>query len=226
MIENNVMAYCDISKLLRECKGLLFDFDGVLADSEPYFRKAWNRVLEPFGHSVSERDYWYHWASLGEGIEGEIRRHGLEGIDVGGAKAKQKRFYREFVERGDIPLFPTTAELLHTLLSPPFKTRFPFRIASNSDCDVIESILLNGGAQVPAITGGRGLKKKPAPDIFLKAADELNLSASEILVFEDSQKGIDAAYAGGFTPVLVKNRLNADIGIHCTYTVSGLDYIL
>ncbi len=216
----------ELTELFLSHNGILFDFDGVLANSEPYFRKAWNLTLKPYGHFVSEEDYWHYWASLGEGIEGEIRRHGLTGLGVDALKARQKSLYREYVNNGDIPLFPFAAELLRTLMLPVFFGRFPFGIASNSDADIIGSILLSGGACLPPITGGTGLRKKPAPDIFLKAAAELDLPPSEIIVFEDSQKGIDASDSGGFTSVLVSNKLNTDIDINCSCIVSGLDVIL
>ena len=61
-----------LSELWSNAQAVLFDFDGVLADSEPFYRKSWNTVLSDFDHSVSEKQYWKHWAFLGEGLEGEI----------------------------------------------------------------------------------------------------------------------------------------------------------
>ena len=85
---------------------ILLDFDGVLADSEPVFRRSWNEALEPWGHTIGEKEYWRYWSSLGEGLEGEIRRNDLRRIDAEEAGRRQKTAYRRFVENGDVALFP------------------------------------------------------------------------------------------------------------------------
>ncbi|MGM0627877.1 MAG: hypothetical protein ACQETZ_06940, partial [Candidatus Fermentibacterota bacterium] len=59
-----------LTALLSGATHLILDFDGVVADSEPLFRRSWNHALSSVGHRVSEEDYWLHWSSLGEGLEG------------------------------------------------------------------------------------------------------------------------------------------------------------
>lgn len=217
------------SNLKREwstATSVLFDFDGVLADSEPFFRRSWNIALEPWGHSISEPDYWKYWSSLGEGLEGEILRYDLEGIDIPRVRKRQKKVYEGFVNDGLVPLFPQTSQLLEMLSSKEISFKRPYGIASNTPFGLVRKILIAGGAPVPLIIGGDGLKKKPSPDIFLRASSLLGCSPSSTLVFEDSWKGITAAETGGFTGVLVLNNYNRNLDIKSKFVIDGLEHLL
>ncbi|MCK4806203.1 MAG: HAD family phosphatase [Candidatus Aegiribacteria sp.] len=204
----------------------LFDFDGVLADSEPLFRESWNMALEPWDHEVSLEDYWKYWSSLGEGLEGEIERCGLEGVDISLARERQKTIYENFVNDGKVPLFPRAARLLKILSSKENTCWRPFCIASNTPCNLIQKILIKGGAPIPLIVGGDDLEKKPSPDIFLRASSLLGVSPSSTLVFEDSWKGITAAERGCFMSVLVLNSYNRKLEIKSEFVINGIQPIL
>lgn len=205
---------------------VLFDFDGVLADSEPLFRKSWNIALEPWGHSISKQDYWKYWSSLGEGLDGEIIRYDLKGIDIPRARKKQKETYEGFVNDGLVPLFPQTSRLLEMLSSKEISFKRPYCIASNTPFNLVRKILIAGGAPVPFIVGGDRLEKKPSPDIFLRASSLLGCNPSSTLVFEDSWKGITAAETGGFMGVLVLNHYNRNLDIKSKFVIDGLEQLL
>ena len=204
----------------------LFDFDGVLADSEPLFRRSWNIALQPWDHEITPEDYWMYWSSLGEGLEGEIRRYGLERIDVPHAKERQKNIYEGFVNDGMVPLFPQTASLLEILSSEKIASRWRFCIASNTPSRLIRKILSKEGVPVPMIVGGDKLKKKPSPDIFLRASSLLDVSPPSTLVFEDSWKGVAAAKGGGFRSVLVLNSYNRGLDIRSEFVIDSIQSIL
>lgn len=215
-----------ISRFLDRTEAMLLDFDGVIADSEPFFRISWNRALEPWGHSISEGDYWKYWTSMGEGLEGEIRRKGLTSVDPETAYRRQKSAYREIVESGSIPLFPGARRLLDSLAEGDRWGGRPFCIASNTPAETVRRILRNGGCTVPEVIGGEGLRKKPAPDIFLEAASRLGCSPGATMVLEDSWKGVSAADKGGFFTVLVLNRYNRDLGISSDFRIDGLEPLI
>lgn len=214
------------SQVWGKASAFLFDFDGVLADSEPLFRKAWNIALEPWGHSVSSEDYWKYWSSLGEGLEGEIKRYGLKGIDIPLARKRRKDIYEGFVNDGMVPLFPRAAQLLEFLSSVKNTSWRPFCIASNTPCNLIRKILIKGGAPVPLIVGGDNLERKPSPEIFLRASSLLDVNPSSTLVFEDSWKGIAAAERGGFMNVLVLNNYNRKLDIVSEFVIDGIQPVI
>ncbi len=215
-----------LEKMWTASSGILFDFDGVLADSEPLFLRSWNTALTPWDHSIPEEEYWLYWSSLGEGLDGEIARKGLTGIDRERARACQRRTYADFCRTGAVPLFPDAPLLLQTLLAKEKSGGRPFCIASNTPSELVRNVLNNGGASEPRIVGGEGLRRKPAPDIFLAAASEIGTIPSETLVFEDTWKGAVAASRGGFPCIIVLNRQNASLDISAKLKINGLKDIL
>ncbi|OPL19670.1 MAG: hypothetical protein AVO35_01480 [Candidatus Aegiribacteria sp. MLS_C] len=215
-----------LASAIEASDALLLDFDGVLADSEPVFRRAWNHALSPWGHTIGKNDYWNYWSSRGEGLEGEIRRRGISGIDVREAACRQREAYLKAVGNGEVSLFPGAVELLRRLDALAGNTGMGYCIASNTSESIIRDILLGNDAPVPMVVGGDGLPKKPSPDIFLKAASLLGAAPSRSLVAEDSWKGVKAAFTGGFRSILVLNPLNRDLCIESDFTVSGLEGLI
>jgi beta-phosphoglucomutase-like phosphatase (HAD superfamily) len=202
-----------LADLWRGSSLILFDFDGVLADSEPFYRRSWNMALEPWGHIIPEEDYWLHWTQLGEGLDGEMERNSLRDVDPVLARSRQRGFYDAFCRDGSIPLYEGVKGLFTRLCGSGSPCRWPVRIASNTPSERISVILEGHGVPVPPVTGGEGLRSKPFPDIFLKAAEDSGADPAGCLVFEDALKGVRAAGSGGFPVVLVENRQNRNMEI-------------
>ncbi|MCD6587840.1 MAG: HAD family phosphatase, partial [Candidatus Fermentibacteraceae bacterium] len=190
----------------NNAQAIVFDFDGVLADSEPFYRMSWNCVLERYGHTISEEIYWKYWAFLGKGLEGEIARTGLVVPDREAVRVQQRSIYNGYCANGDIPLFPLAVEVLDA--ASRLKKCV---IASNTRSSLVRSILERRVDTFPGIIGGEGLRSKPFPDIFLRASEYLCVEPSRCLVFEDAWKGIKAAGKAGMPAVLVRNRCNAGL---------------
>ncbi len=212
MIENCIFCQTlegdnlTLNELWSGAQAVVFDFDGVLADSEPFYRKSWNSVLEKYGHSVSEEIYWKYWAFLGHGLEGEMQRTGLVVPDLEAARVQQRSIYTGYSTNGDIPLFPLAAEVLDAV-----SRLKKCVIASNTRSSLVRSILESRVDRFPAIIGGEGLRSKPFPDIFLKASEYLSVEPCRCLVFEDAWKGIKAAEEAGMPAILVRNGYNTGL---------------
>lgn len=189
---------------LESCAAVLFDFDGVLADSEPFFRKTWNMAISPTP-PIGEGEYFLRWSFLGEG-EQHLAEMGFTPDDMEVLRRRQKELYRALCLTGAIPLFPETVGLLKWLSG-----RKPCIIASNTDSDLVRAVLESAKSPVPAVVGGEGLRHKPDPDIFQRAAAVLGVPPGSCLVVEDAWKGIEAARRGGFNAVLVRTPHNAGL---------------
>ena len=208
-----------LRSILNRCPCVIFDFDGLLADSEPFHYRAYNEVFERYGHTLNKEEYWVEWTSKGKGIAGEIERHNLK-LGVDPLELRQQKFavYSRFCESGDIKLFPEALSLAKSLVST-----HKLAIASGSWTKDIRSILNNAGAlsHFPVILGKESApREKPHPDIFLKAAQALKHPPESCLVMEDALKGLNAATKAGMPCLIIKNQLNRNIDF------SGADLVL
>ena len=196
--------------LLENSKAAILDFDGLLADSEPFHYKAYNEVFERYGHTLDKKEYWVEWTSKGKGIAGEIERHNLK-LDVDQVELRKQKFevYTQFCESGEIKLFPDAIDLVKKLAS-----NHKLAIASGSWATDIRHILRNAGALelFPVILGKESAKReKPFPDIFLNAAGKLACSPAECFVLEDALKGLNAANEADIPCIILQNELNRNI---------------
>jgi beta-phosphoglucomutase-like phosphatase (HAD superfamily) len=188
--------------LLRAARGLILDFDGLLADSERFHFAAYNEVFQRYGHTLDEKEYYKYWTSLGHGAQGEIERHGL-GLDAVEIRREKMPIFSRYCEDGTITLFED-AKTMIDLLS---RTGKRMAIASGTPAGDVRAVLRNAGVDgaFDAVLGSDTVKRiKPAPDVFLKALDALGLGASECLVFEDAEKGMFAAIEAAIPVVIVR----------------------
>ncbi|MGP0629769.1 HAD family hydrolase [Nitrospina sp. 32_T5] len=212
-----------ITELTRNSEGVILDFDGLIADSEPFHYKAYNAVFERYGHSIDPDEYWVEFTSKGKGLKGEIERYNLK-LDVTPEAMREEKFeiYSRFCQGGDIKLFPDAMRFMEVVTE-----RFKVAIASGSWEHDIRAILENAGAghMVKTILGkSPGTRReKPAPDIFLQAAQQLELQPERCFVVEDALKGLQAAKDAGMACVIVRNPLNQNIDFsEADVVVSGL----
>lgn len=199
-----------LKNLLDRSRTVILDFDGLLADSEPYHYRAYNEVFERYGHTLDPDEYWVEWTSKGKGIAGEIERHHLE-LPVDPVDLRQQKFevYSRFCKSGAIRLFPEAVRLAKVLA-----TRHTLAIASGSFSHDIRAILKNAGAIsfFPLILGKEAApREKPHPDIFLKAAQAAGTDPEACIVVEDALKGLRAAREANMPCVIIRNPLNRDI---------------
>ena len=198
-------------EILAGKRAALFDFDGVIADSEYYHFISYQEVFQRrYGHEIDPDEYWLYWSSRGEGIPGEVRRHGLEGIDPTVIKEEKDILYYDHCCSGRIRLFNGALDLMKAAEARGLKTA----IASNSLQEWIEAIFeANKTTYRPPFVIGKTTEMlpKPAPDIFLAAAREVEEEPEDCVVFEDAEKGLEAARAAGMQCIVIRNPLNKGI---------------
>ena len=204
-------------------KGLIFDCDGVLADTEQYGHlPAFNRMFTEFNLPV-------HWseAEYGEKLKiagGKERITSLltpSFIEQAGLPEEPERLqdlvikwhhrkteiYKEMVNEGLLPGRPGVRRIVQDALAAGWK----LGVASTSAVESVESVLhFTLGEELAArftvSAGDMVSKKKPAPDIYLLALERMGLSIDEALVIEDSRNGLLAATTAN---------------LHCVVTLSS-----
>ena len=202
-----------LRSLLDNSKSAILDFDGLVADSEPFHFRAYNEVFERYGHTLNKEEYWVEWTSKGKGIAGEIKRHDLK-LNIDTVELRQQKFevYSQFCQSGDIKLFPLAQSMAESL-----SAHHKLAIASGSWIKDIRNILKNADSLnlFPIILGKESaLREKPHPDIFLKAAEKLGCAASECFVVEDALKGLNAAKEARMPCIILRNPLNRNINFY------------
>jgi beta-phosphoglucomutase len=187
-------------------RAVIFDFDGVLADSEPLHFRALRECLRPEGVAIDERQYYSTYVAYDDHtcIRLALEHHGrpYDAASVTAAAERKAAIFDELL-RG-IPFFPGVPELVAALAS-----ELPVAIASGARRDEIEKILTGGGlrAHFRAIVGADDCDRtKPDPEPYLRAVallarDTPGLSPAECVAFEDTVAGIASARAAGLKVV-------------------------
>ena len=194
-------------------KAIVFDFDGVLADSEPRHLRAYQKVLSPFRITLTKEDYYERY--LGYDDEGVFTRiaaaHDLALDDqrLRTLIAEKALVFDSAIGQEEI-LYPGAAACVTRMAA-----RYPLGIASGALRHEIEAILRCAGLlqHFRFIVGsGDTIQSKPAPDPYLRAAELHDLKPGECVAIEDSQWGIVSAKSAGL----------ACVGLTTTYSRAHL----
>lgn len=190
-------------------KAVVFDMDGVIFDSERAVMQCWKEVASR--HNIPDIEK----AILACTGTTMVRTREIM-LNLYGADFPYDEYAREssaiFHSRydgGRLPMKPGVKELL-TFLKEHNKK---IALASSTRQQVVTDELRDAGIIEyfdRIICGDMVSRSKPAPDIFLKACEELNVSPSDSYAIEDSYNGIRAAHAGGLHPIMVPDLLPAD----------------
>lgn len=177
-------------------KGVLFDMDGVLVDSEQFICTAATMMFKELGINVLPDDF-RPFAGMGENryIGGVAEKYGLK-VDIEEVKARTYEIYRNIVKGKLSPL-----EGAHEFISECRSKGLKLALATSADTIKMETNLketgLSRGSFDSIITGLDVENRKPFPDIYIKAATSLGLKAEVCLVVEDAVSGIKAGKSAG-----------------------------
>lgn len=197
-------------------KGVLFDLDGVITDTAEYHYLAWKKLADNLGISI---DREFNEKLKGVSREDSLRlilAHGNRENDFNEvefnhlAKMKNDNYVEMIQAVSPKDVYPGILELLKALKKANIK--IALASASKNGPFLLKQMALteyfDGIADPAAVKAG-----KPAPDIFILAAQVVGLSPEECLGIEDAQAGITAIKASGAIPVGVGNpeQLREDI---------------
>jgi len=186
----------------RTFRAVIFDLDGVLWDGEPLYHEAFNLVLAPYGHRVSDDDYAQ---IIGLSVEAAwqwvLRRFDLTASPDGFLRAYNEAVLR-LLQRPVEPL-PGVRPLIDALRS----RGVPIAVATASLRPWVDATLRGLGlrdAFAVVVSASEVENAKPAPDLFLSAAARLDVPPDRCLVVEDTAPGIAAAKAAGMYAVQLR----------------------
>jgi HAD superfamily hydrolase (TIGR01509 family) len=191
-------------------KGVLFDMDGVLVDSEPFICQAAMMMFAELGLTVTPEDF-HPFVGMGENryLGGVAQNHGVI-VDIEKVKARTYEIY-EIIVKGKLSPLPGT----HEFIARCRKRGFRLALATSADRVKMEVNLREIGLSSDTfnyiVTGLDVENKKPFPDIYLKAAAEIGLDPEECLVVEDAVSGIKAGKSAGCRCLAVTSSFDAKV---------------
>ena len=200
----NMNLYKDIN-----IKGVLFDMDGVILDTEKLYTRFWVEAAQSLGYPMT------HEMALGmrslsrQAGERQLKEYLGEDADYFAVRETRIRMMEAFIEENGVELKPGIQELLSFLKEHGIKTS----IATSSPLDRTKKYLSQVGLvdDFDALVSGHMVEHgKPEPDIYVYAASNLGLKPEECLVLEDSPTGILAAYRASCVPVMIPDQDEPD----------------
>ena len=191
---------------------VLFDMDGLILDSERIAKQIWEETIKGLGFEVGPTVY--------KKMIGRNRKDstlllkeifGPEFPVKSCFEQAEKRYIAEIKEKG----VPIKKGLL-SLLSYLKKEAIPIAVATSTNREkaILKLTRTNLISEFSTIVAGDEVSLgKPAPDIFLKAAEKIKVEPSRCFVLEDSFAGIRAAFAAKMSPIMVPDLVEPDESI-------------
>ena len=188
---------------MSEPAAVVFDLDGVLLDSEPVWNEAREALVRERGGTWDERATADMMGMSSK--EWSSYMHDRLGVPMTPAEINDDvvRRVAATYEHG-LPLLPHALETVRELAA-----RWPLGLASSSNRPIIELVLERAGVRAcfAAVVSSEEVPNgKPAPDVYLAAARELDVDPAECAAVEDSTNGIKSAVAAGMRTIAVPNR--------------------
>ena len=205
-------------------KGIIFDMDGVLVDSEPFIIKAVIQALAEFGLKITAQDF-HPFTGTGEKncVRGMAKNHNFP-IDIEKATTRTYDIYLELI-RGNLKPLPGAKEFITEC------KRLGKKISVATSADMRKAAGNFAELKIPpetfdAIIYGNNVKHtKPAPDIFLLAAEKMGVAPKDCLVIEDALSGIQAAKAAGAKCLAITSSFTPEILIGADFYAPDLAHV-
>jgi HAD superfamily hydrolase (TIGR01509 family) len=187
-------------------EAVLFDLDGLLIDSEPLHFACWKQSLATIGHDLKEETYSNHWTRAGQGIADFCTDLGFP-QHADRLRALKARLYEKLVLT-DLRLMPGARECLNR-----FHGNKRIALATAGYPEAVNPAIDSHDLRrfFEAIVTRADVKRfKPAPDVFLRAAELLGVDPANCVVLEDAEKGILAAHAAGMKSIAIPTPQTLD----------------
>jgi len=183
---------------LTKIKGIIFDVDGVIFDTERMSSDFWTITMAKYGYEMGDNEYSQVMGRNREGIISGLEEiYKDSGLDFATIANEKTEAMVAQLDAYPIPVLPGVFEMIEYMNKRGYKRgiatstrkiRAEKRLKKENVYEHFDAYMY--GDEVAA--------SKPNPEIFLKVADKLGLKPEECLVLEDSPSGVEAAHRGGF----------------------------
>ncbi len=181
---------------------LIFDMDGVIVDSNPTHRRAWELFNRRYGLETTEAMHQRMYGKHNSDIVRDYFGPDLDDAEVAARGAAKEALYRELAGAGiEQMLVPGVRAFLEE-----HRAR-PMGVGSNAEPANVEFVLERSGLRPffrTVVDGHQVRRPKPDPEVFLLVAERLGAAPANCIVFEDSPTGVQAALAAGMKVVGIR----------------------
>lgn len=183
-------------------KGVIFDWDGVVIDSSAQHERSWELLADEIGKSLPEGHFKAGFGKKNQIIIPDLLGWSHDPAEIERLGARKEELYRELVRTGGLVVLPGARELLAALRAEGFGVA----LGSSTPRSNLDALFAASGLGVmfdQVVCGDDVRHGKPAPDVFLLAAERLGVAPADAIVIEDAHVGIAAAHAAGMKVLAV-----------------------
>jgi HAD superfamily hydrolase (TIGR01509 family) len=203
-------------------KALIFDFDGLILDTETPEFESWQTIFEKYGYDLPFSEWKKCVGSSNQDFEPTDYLGQLMGHPVNKKKVEHEKRILSLARIMSLPPLPGVEDMIKSAHARGIK----LAVASSSSTEWVWLNLSRLGLHqyFDAICGGNEvLAVKPDPALYLKAMAELEVQPDEAVVFEDSPNGILAAQRAGIFCVAIPNPISIQMGVdHADLIVNSM----
>lgn len=188
-------------------KAAIFDMDGLMIDSESVFVWGYGQAGKALGYEHTETVCRETIGMNSKMTRAFFLRYYGANFDYDGLRALGRKYIAEYYGKNGVPVKSGLFEILENLKARGFK----LAVATSTSRESAEKTLYqktNIGSYFDAVVYGDMLtKSKPDPDIYLMAAERIDVEPSECYALEDSPNGVKSAYAAGMKVIMIPDLI-------------------
>jgi beta-phosphoglucomutase-like phosphatase (HAD superfamily)/GNAT superfamily N-acetyltransferase len=199
-------------------EAVVLDMDGLMLDTEPLYKAAWQRASSDLGYNLDDRSY----ARLVGRPTLDCERELLDQFGAGFPLEAFRSRWPELWRAGAKDVGIARRQGLTQFLDFVEQRGLPTAVATSSEAEYTEFSLrqagLDGRFRV-VVTGDQIARGKPAPDIYIEAARRLDVEPARCVALEDSEAGIIAASSAGMVSILIPEHPPSAVAARAAFQV-------
>ena len=194
---------------MNEIKGVIFDLDGTLLDTEKLYRRFWVEAARQLGYPMEDRHALMIRSMAAVYAEPLLKREVCEAFDYHDVRALRRRIMEEYIDQNGVDPKPDLIETLQALREKGLKIGLATATPEHRARKYLR--MVNAEQHFDAVTCADMVKRgKPQPDIYLLACERTGVAPGEAIAVEDAPTGIRAAHAAGCLAVMVPDQDQPD----------------